>query len=190
MDVTIDGIDVTVLQVDERATDNVSIIVSDSIDEHTVRIVVVVNGQLAVIHVGQCELTCVLWETTTLDRLEVVFCPVKDTVVNDNLLDGVECIFAIKTIPRRSINESFCVERVQIIIDSLVRGRKYSIFSTCGYQLKHTGGRTLADVHVLHQLNVLAVGSVVSRQVTGNRIFLEGETVRHIHLFLTTIDET
>ena len=147
-----------------------------------------VNRKLTVVEVGQRELAVVLGgEETQHIALRVLILAIDDAVAHNDGPDGVELRAvgeSFEGVPRRISYDLLLHQRLQILVDSLVRGHETSEVSTRREQLINRRSTQSADGHLLEHVQVLGIHIAVILEVGDDCALPEDVSRRGVHLFL------
>ena len=141
-------------------------------DEHLVRGVAVVDGELAVQHVGQGDFRILLdGEGEDVVALLEEVLAVDDAVQDNDLADAVERGAVAEGIPRGSGNEFLRHEGVEIILNGLVGGSEYRVVASGTEELLQGGLRHLAGTYLAQQV-VVDAELLMGGKVVGDGVVL------------------
>ena len=145
---------------------------TNAIDAHTVKVALIVrHANLAVSHRTDLKLLVCLGESSREISL-LILCAVQDAVKHEHGPYAVEGFLIGESVPVGLGYDTFYHERVEILLDGLVRRREYSVVAIRGHELID---RCLADVAhglLLHEPHVFAKLGMVF-QIACHRTFPE-----------------
>ena len=156
------------------------------VDEQAVGLVGVLNDEFSVVHVGQRNLYAfgcrVLLGEIAYLVFAVVVAAVDNTVEDNDVSYGVAFVLVGECVPRCFGDESLSYERVEVLLDGVVRGGEDGVVPSCREELANVGLADVADHYFSEQTIVFAVLFVFA-QITGDCLFLEDITSGCVDLF-------
>ena len=145
------------------------------------------HGQLTAVHVVHRHLGVVV-RREGICLVETFLAAVDDTVVHDDVANGVKLCGVGEGVPRGRCYDFLFHQLLEVLLYSVVCRREHSVIAAGRKQLSHGGLADETDWHYLQQLHVFRV-VVVLLEIRKDGLFLEDVTRRFINILLTCAQE-